>query len=54
MADQGQQGSMAGAHEAQPIISGMPVEVATTTAPKSETLFGGPPSGIGCSRKGAH
>lgn len=54
MPDQGTQGGMAGAHEAQPIMSGVPAEVGTTTAPANETHFGVKTAGIGCSRRGAH
>lgn len=54
MADQGTQGGKAAVHEAGPILSGKPVEVATTKAPESKVLFGDVRKGIGCSRRGAH
>lgn len=54
MADLGAQGGMANAHEARPILSGVPAEVGTTTAPANETHFGARTPGIGCSRRGAH
>lgn len=54
MADQGTQGGKASAHEAGPILSGKPVEVASTKAPEGKVVFGHRTEGIGCSRRGAH
>jgi|GEM_PF-6115088 hypothetical protein len=49
----GQKGGMASAHEAQPITSGAPKEVATTKTPKGQVLFGSRPGGIGGTGRGA-
>lgn len=40
--------------EASPVTDGKPREVATTKAPEGQVVWGGPPSGIGGSGRGAH
>lgn len=48
------QGGVAAANEAMPKDAGMPVEVATTEAPKGENVLGYKTAGIGGSGRGAH